>query len=55
MRRRGGSEASFDTGAADRERLAAWDGLLGRAGPTVVIRAARAGDAVEHPETLQVA
>jgi hypothetical protein len=36
------------TDVADDTRQAAWDGLRGRSGASVVIQAARAGDAVEH-------
>ena len=35
--------------------LAAWAGIRPDDGPTMVIRAERAGDLVEHPEVAQVA
>jgi hypothetical protein len=45
----------FETTAREPERFAAWDGLVGASGQGVVIRAARAGDLVDHPEVRQVA
>jgi hypothetical protein len=52
--RRGG-QATLEVSGGDTARLAAWNGLLGRSGPSVVIRAERAGDTADHAETLQVA
>jgi hypothetical protein len=55
MRLGRGVRATFETSAGEPERLAAWDGFHGSGGPTVVIRADRAGEAAEHPESRQVA
>ena len=55
MRMRRGSEARVEPIADDAVRHAAWDGIRSETGPAAVIRAVRAGDAVDHGEVRQVA